>query len=216
MKIALFGGTGPTGSHVLEQLLSAGYRVKALARDPEKLNSNELLEVVSGNVLDFEKVQYTVEGCDAAISCLGIGGMGDGTKTTLVSEGTANIVKALGHDRKFTCISNTGVGTSIKAFPWKMRNIDIRFKKNWKWFRAVLADKQRMEHIVRHSGVNYVIVRSPQIIMNDKRSSVEISDDGRGIGGQIYVRDLAAFLIEHAVSQNFSKRMICVASKTQK
>jgi uncharacterized protein YbjT (DUF2867 family) len=37
LKILLFGATGPTGSHVLEQALAKGHIVTAFVREPGRL-----------------------------------------------------------------------------------------------------------------------------------------------------------------------------------
>ena len=37
MKIAVFGGTGQTGRAFVTQALDAGYSVRMLARNPEKM-----------------------------------------------------------------------------------------------------------------------------------------------------------------------------------
>lgn len=206
MIIALFGATGMTGQEVLQQLLEAGHHVRALVRDPAKINTaHENLELITGDVFNVDNVRQTMKGTDGVISCLGIGGMGDGSKTTLVSEGTRSIVAQMPATAMIACISNTGVGNSRKAYPWKMRNIDMRFSDKWKWFRAVLADKQRMEHIVRKSGHAYTVVRSPQILNDSKRTPVQESRNGQGIGGQVTKADLAAYLIAAVVEAGPSK-----------
>ena len=206
MIIALFGATGMTGQEVLQQLLEAGHQVRVLVRDPAKINTaHENLELITGDVFHSDDVRKATKGVDGVISCLGIGGMGDGSKTTLVSEGTRSIVAHMPATAMLACISNTGVWNSRKAYPWKMRNIDMRFSDKWKWFRAVLADKQRMEHIVRKSGHAYTVVRSPQILNDSKRTTVQESRNGQDIGAQVTKSDLAAYLIAAVVEAGPSK-----------
>lgn len=68
MKIALIGATGFTGAPVLAELLSRGHQVTALARTPEKLQSQKGLNVVKADVLDEKQVAAAVAGHDAVIS----------------------------------------------------------------------------------------------------------------------------------------------------
>jgi uncharacterized protein YbjT (DUF2867 family) len=37
MKIALFGGTGKTGKHLMQQALDQGHSLRVLVRSPEKV-----------------------------------------------------------------------------------------------------------------------------------------------------------------------------------
>lgn len=68
MKIALIGATGFVGSAVLEELLSRGHEVVALARSPGKLAERAGLSVVSGDAQDPAQVAQFAAGRDAVIS----------------------------------------------------------------------------------------------------------------------------------------------------
>lgn len=74
MKVAVFGGTGFVGSYLVEELLSRGHEVRALARigSEHKLPQSERCEAVTGEVEDPQAVQQTVQGCQAAIYNIGI------------------------------------------------------------------------------------------------------------------------------------------------
>lgn len=51
MKIAIFGGTGPTGQLVVREALAAGHDVVAFARNPGKLEvADARLRVVEGQL----------------------------------------------------------------------------------------------------------------------------------------------------------------------
>ena len=55
MKAVVTGATGYIGGRLVPQLLSKGYRVRCLARDPERLRGRDWtgeVEVVAGDVLD--------------------------------------------------------------------------------------------------------------------------------------------------------------------
>jgi nucleoside-diphosphate-sugar epimerase len=71
--IALFGGTGGTGSAFLKLALEAGYKVRALVRTPSKVSvgSNEhFLTVMQGSFDDTDKVEETIKGADYVV-CMG-------------------------------------------------------------------------------------------------------------------------------------------------
>lgn len=72
ITIGLFGGSGQTGHHVLHHALQQGYAVRALARDPRKLNiEHDRLTVVQGDFENVAALQETVKGTTHVICCAG-------------------------------------------------------------------------------------------------------------------------------------------------
>jgi putative NADH-flavin reductase len=72
MKIALFGGTGPTGRHIIEEALRQGYELSIYARDAGKLSAfGSKIEVIVGDLNNREAIKACVAGSDAVISALG-------------------------------------------------------------------------------------------------------------------------------------------------
>jgi len=70
--LALTGGTGFIGGHVLAQALAAGWRVKALARRPETLTATEGLEIVPGDLESPEALMRLLAGADAVVHAAGL------------------------------------------------------------------------------------------------------------------------------------------------
>ncbi len=89
MKIALFGGTGLTGSEFHRAAADAGHEVRLLARSTSTIARPDA-EVVIGDAFDPDRVAETVTGCDAVVSALG--GFGSGT---ISYDGNANILAAM-------------------------------------------------------------------------------------------------------------------------
>ena len=77
MTILLLGGNGLLGHNVLRQLLQRGHKVHALVRNPLSLHiddfpdSNTLLTVFKGSLLNDHDLQKASEGCEAIINCAG-------------------------------------------------------------------------------------------------------------------------------------------------
>ena len=74
MKVAIFGGTGFVGSHIIDNLLSEGHKPKLLVRSESiyKVPSVGDCELVIGDVNDKSAVKKTIEGTDAVIYTIGI------------------------------------------------------------------------------------------------------------------------------------------------
>ncbi|WP_049567395.1 SDR family oxidoreductase [Nonomuraea sp. SBT364] len=66
MTILVAGATGNVGRPLVEQLLSAGHRVRALTRDPAKADLPEGAEVVAGNLADTGSLAGAFTGVTAA------------------------------------------------------------------------------------------------------------------------------------------------------
>ena len=71
MKVLVTGAAGFIGSHLCEELLAKGYKVNALVRYNSKQSkgwlenvSNKNLEVIYGDVTDFDSVRGAIEHCD--------------------------------------------------------------------------------------------------------------------------------------------------------
>ena len=67
-NVLSIGATGFVGSAILQELVSRGHNVTALVRNPEKLQANDNVTVVKGDVADVESLTNLMKGKDAVIS----------------------------------------------------------------------------------------------------------------------------------------------------
>src|SRR5438132_9166772 len=98
LPIALTGGTGFVGSHVAEALLARGYKVRALVRWPDRPGWLKGLgvEVVPGEVTDFEAACKLVEGVSAVVHVAGLTSAKDLDEYRRCNAGgTKNVVTAV-------------------------------------------------------------------------------------------------------------------------
>ncbi len=70
MKVLVLGGSGKTGSLVIEQALAKGHEVTALVRDASEFKQ-ENARVLIGDATKQEDVLKAVEGSDAVIDTIG-------------------------------------------------------------------------------------------------------------------------------------------------
>ncbi|TCD08562.1 NAD-dependent epimerase/dehydratase family protein [Pedobacter frigidisoli] len=74
MKVALIGASGFVGKAILNELLSRGNKVIAIARDTNKIEStDENVTKVAVDVLDTEKLAAALSGADAVVSAFNAG-----------------------------------------------------------------------------------------------------------------------------------------------
>ncbi|MFM2106103.1 MAG: hypothetical protein RL338_1135 [Chloroflexota bacterium] len=200
MKLAIFGATGLTGGLVVSEALARGDDVTALVREPRRVSiDHPCLTVLGGSPTAAGDVERCVRGADAVIHCLGVGGTGDGTPTTLVSDSVKAVLAAMKSHGvpRIVCMSNVGAGGSGT---WVANRVVIPLFV--RWLRPILEDKDRMEAALRESDLEWVAVRLPNIVDGPERP-LRVSDDGRGIGLSITATSAARFLLARASGPDY-------------
>jgi len=71
MKLAVTGGTGFVGRHILPLLAQGAWSVKVLARDPKKVAGAPNTAVIRGDVLDRAALDQLCSGCDVMLHLAG-------------------------------------------------------------------------------------------------------------------------------------------------
>lgn len=74
MKIAVFGGSGFVGSHIVDALVAAGHRPSLLVRSgsEQKVMQPEHCDIVPGDLDSPDAIDATLRDCDAALYLVGI------------------------------------------------------------------------------------------------------------------------------------------------
>ncbi len=165
MKIVVFGATGATGRHVVDQALSVGHEVIAVARHPEQVTPRPNLIARAGNVLDAASLRDICRDADAVISCIGPRNnlnasaiMNNLRPGTTMSVGTAHMVAAAEAAGVRRFVFQSGIGLSdgcelSRTDRWILRLL-------WRpMFAAAIHDKAEGERILRASTLDWVIVR---------------------------------------------------------
>ncbi|XP_025865797.2 flavin reductase (NADPH) [Vulpes vulpes] len=191
-KIAIFGATGRTGLTALAQAVQAGYEVTVLVRDASRLppEGPQPAHVVVGDVLNAADVDKTVAGQDAVIVLLGT--RNDLSPTTVMSEGTRNIVmamKAHGVDKVVACTSAFLLWDPSKVPPQ---------------LQAVTDDHIRMHKVLQESGLKYVAVMPPHIGDQPLTGAYTVTLDGRGPSRVISKHDLGHFMLSCLTTDKYN------------
>lgn len=198
MKLALTGGTGFVGSHVIDAAVEAGHEIRALARryQPDRPG----VTWVSGSLADRDALQSLVDKADAIIHIAGVinapdaagfdAGNVDGTLTMLAAATAAGT-------RRFVHVS------SLAA-----REPHISLYG---------ASKARAEELVEGSGLDWAIVRPPAVYGPGDRETLELfkmAELGvlvmppRGRLSVIHVDDLGRLLLAMAAPGAPSQQLV--------
>jgi len=149
MRVAVTGGTGFVGRHIVQHLVTLGHTVRALVRDPRQLPfpRAQALELVPGNLSNTQALAVLVEGAHAVIHLVGIiAEHGGATFEAVHVRGTAAVVRA-------------AQGAEVPRFV-HMSAIGPRPDPG---ATAYHRTKWEGEEIVRRSGIGHAILR-PTII----------------------------------------------------
>ncbi len=163
MKLVIFGATGGTGRHVVDQALEQGHRVTAFVRTPTKLDiQHPHLKVSQGDVMDLSSVTQAVQGQDAVVCILGAGQQ---LKSKIRSEGTRQILRAMEQTgvRRFICQTTLGAGDSWGSLNFFWKYIMFGFI-----LRNVFADHELQESYVQQSDLDWTIVRPGALVEGDR------------------------------------------------
>ena len=191
--VALFGATGRTGKHLLQQALDSGYAVRVLARDPAKLaGRHEQLVAVQGSLKDATRVEEVIAGADVVLSVLG---PTSNKPTFEISQGTASIISTMKKHGVKRLIISAGAGVGDPGDTPKLFNklINVALKAT---ARNVYEDMLKTVDQVRGSELEWTVVRVPRLTDGPKSGQVRVGMVGKGTGANLSRADMAEFMLK--------------------
>ncbi len=198
MKLAIFGSTGSIGHQLVVQALEQEHTVTAFGRNPAKLQIEHAnLTAVQGDALDSASVEKAVDGQDAVLCSLGAG-----SKGTIRSVGTRNIVRAMekASVSRFICLSTLGVGSSRANLNYFWKHIMFGLL-----LRRAYADHVSQEDYVKESRLDWTIVR-PGAFTDGNRTGVYrhgFPSTDKTIKGKISRADVADFMLKQLTDRTY-------------
>ncbi len=171
MKLTIIAATGGVGAELLEQAVAAGHDVTAVVRNPGKLSRQAYSVTVDLAAPDPAALESAVAGADAVLSGLGPHSNAD---AGIAAQGTLAIVAAMKITgvRRIVAVSAAPVSTVPtpgRPHPPKHDPGDGFYMRHLfshvasAMFGKVYADLARMEDILAGSGLDWTVVRPPQL-----------------------------------------------------
>jgi len=157
--IAVIGATGMLGQPVTEELLGAGFRVKVLARNPEKAASlfGNRVEILVGDIRNEENLARLLDGCEGLYLNLSINPRSKSTDWLPEREGLAGILQAAKRSR----IQRVGYISSLVQRYQGMAN--------FRWWAFEI--KQHAIQSIKNSGIPYTIFYPSSFMENFDRGN---------------------------------------------
>ncbi len=196
--VLVAGASGGTGRHLVEQLTADGHEVKGLTRDPDSAQARTGFDIlwVAGDVRDPESLSGIMAGVDYVQCAVGAREPFGPNRPEIVDyKGVTHLVdaaKAAGTVKRFVLLSSANV--TIVEHPFN------------KGFNNLLIWKYLGEDYLRRSGLDYTVVRPPQLLDEPGgKAGIRLQQGDPGGPGQMPREDLAAVMIEAMTSPHTSK-----------
>jgi putative NADH-flavin reductase len=209
IKIAVIGGTGKSGKYLVRHLFSERFHLRLLIRDHVKLEiSDPLIEVIKGDVKDYETVRGLLKGCHAVISTLGLGRTPE--ETSIFSLSTKNIIRSMKENQVERYIAITGLNVDT---PFDQKSPKTKFATDWMYknYPLTTADKQEEYKLLAESDIKWTLVRLPLIELTEKRNIMAVNLEDCP-GDKISATDLAWFLSGQLSDTAFLRRAPFIAN----
>jgi len=209
MKIAILGSTGFVGKTLVKKALQAGYSVKALARDPGRLEEfRDQIEMVIGDLSDSVVLSKLVAGTDAVLSAAGPANTPD--QPELFKRIMTNLVEAMNQEgvKRFIMISGGTLPLPDEKLDFQRRLMTVIMKLMGKY---VYEAKVQEFAVLSRSSLNWTSIRAP-MIAKDPPSGKVAADDQKSLGMKIMVEDLAQFMLDQITEKRWVKKAPFVAS----
>ncbi|AQT81082.1 dehydrogenase [Mycolicibacterium litorale] len=173
MKIAVTGGTGYLGAHVVRSLLDAGHQVKLLAEpgwdNPELLERlHELgsVSVTHGDIREAADVEVLLDGCDAMLHAAGVVGTDD-RRSQLMWDvnayGTERILR-LARARRLDPIVLVSSYSALFPPPGSVITADSPTAAGKSAYAQTKAYADRIARVMQDDGVPVVITYPSSIV----------------------------------------------------
>lgn len=209
IKIAVIGGTGKSGKYLIKQLVSQGFQLKALVRNPESFTINSpLVEIVHGNAADYTSILELLKGCSAVISTLGLGI--PASEKNIFSTAITNILQGMEHYNISRYIVITGLNVDT---PFDNKSPKTKFATDWMYSNYPLTsqNKQLEYSILAESSVGWTLVRLPMIEQTDTDCEIQLSLEDCP-GDTISSTALAIFLIHQLSDDRYIQKAPFIAN----
>jgi putative NADH-flavin reductase len=207
-QITVIGASGRTGIPLVEQALQAGYQVKALVRNRQKLpiqHSN--LTVVEGDAKNASKIEEAVKGSQAVLMMLG---HTPTSEKDILAESTKHVIAAMKKYQVKRLINLTGAGVRFEGDPSSFGSKFMRFLLKT-LAGKLLEDSIHQKSLITKSGLDWVIVRGPRLLDGPHTGKYQTGYLNMGPGQKINRADVADFMLKLVNDNTYLHKapMIC-------
>ncbi len=216
MNVSIFGASGRTGILLTESCLTAGYRVTALVRVPEKFVFQQSVRIVQGSPFDLEAVRRTIEDADVVLSVLGANSL---RKEDVLERAVPQIIAAMQETgsgskpvRRIIVLGSAGaLASSLDKQPaWRRWIVQkIVYKTFLKW---PIASQIAQWNDLSRSGLDWTMVMPPMLTNGPAQGSYRV--DGEALprnGSRISRADVANFMMQQIDGREWLRQGVYIS-----
>jgi putative NADH-flavin reductase len=212
MKITILGSTGFVGKVLIKKAIAAGYQVKTLARNPEKLEEiKDKIEIVEGSVFESSSVEAAIEGAKAVLSTVGPPQTGKLFDPHQFEKAMQEIVRIMDKNgiKRYIHIGGAGHSGGDEDV-WNFKRKFLRLFLNL-FGKQILIAKHLEWEVLKSSDLDWTLVRPPRI--TNETNSGSISVDEKNLRSlKVSVDDLTDFILKQISSKEWIRKAPLISS----
>lgn len=208
LKLVVLGATGATGLEVVRQATERGHSVTAFVRSPDRLGAfRDNVTMKKGDLLDSSQLAQVIAGHDAIMSAFG--------PRLPISKADAHLLQQFAAALT-SAMQQTEVRRVIVesvAFLFKDSIIPPAYLLGRLLFPSIVADSAAMEKVFERSGLDWTIVRPPELTNKPYTGRYRVREGHLPIFGfKISRADVADFMLKAAEDHVWSRKIVGVCN----
>ncbi len=208
MRMVVLGATGGTGIEIVRYGIERGHSITAFVRAPERLRVfQDRINIRQGDLLDRAALESVIKGHDAVVSGFGPRApIAPGDRGLLQRFAIALTSAMRGAEVRRLVVMST-------AFLFRDCLLPPTYLIGRLFFPGVVQDATAMEEVLQSSGLDWTIVRPPQLQDKVHTGSYRVRDGHLPRFGFTIPRpDVAEYMVKAAENHSSIGKVIGVAS----
>ena len=208
LKLVVLGATGATGLEVVQAAIKRGHSVTAFVRSPDRLGAlKDQITVRRGDLLDSSQLAHVIEGHDAVVSTFG--------PRLPISKADAHLLQQFANalTRAMETAGIRRVVVESVAFLFRDSIIPPAYLLGRLLFPGIVADSAAMEQVFKRSGLDWTLVRPPELTNKPYTGRYRVREDHLPrFGFNISRADVADCMIKVVENGSSIRKVVGVAN----